>query len=313
MAWPLRGTCWQLALNSCKRGSRPGRREAGAPPGTFLPGGRESGHAGAIARRALPAGPGGCRTAPGWGHLRNGTGVPHVQTPHHSQESQGGRRTPLTWRWEGCRGASPAAAARGDFRGASPTPCPTAGLPTASTVLEEGIPVPAHPRTRSRAGCLHVAPCHSQQLRGASCHTQHRSHRRPRGPRLSLRRSQPGCPHRGRWASGLTGASVSPHTTLQQDHGAGGEPGTHGAPSAAPRQGRATPAAAPPAPRWRGRPHHRAVGCAGARPLPSTRRHVRGWLWGGRSLSQPRRRHASRKTYFTAAAGSSCPSVPGPG
>ncbi|XP_066860411.1 dipeptidase 1 isoform X1 [Anser cygnoides] len=68
------------------------------------------------------------------------------------------------------------------------------------------------------------------------------------------------------------------------------------------------PTAAPPA-LGVGQPGHGAAGRAGARPPPSTKAGAGSGVAGARS--SPARRHTSRKTYCTAATGSSHPSVPG--
>lgn len=68
------------------------------------------------------------------------------------------------------------------------------------------------------------------------------------------------------------------------------------------------PVCCPPAPPWRDglTTEPQGTPALGRSPAPDA-------IWGGRSPSQLRRQHASRKTYFTAVTGSSSPSVPGPG
>lgn len=127
--------------------------------------------------------------------------------------------------------------ARGDPGGANPTLCPTAGLPTAGTVPEEGIPILVHPgwgAGMAIATWLCTAPSSPQHLL---------PHTAPQ-PLLAPHQKQPGCPCLGNWVAGPMAASVSPCTVLQWDHGAG-DPSTHWTLLTAPGHGCATPAAVP--------------------------------------------------------------------
>lgn len=303
MARLLRGTRQQSALNSCKRGSCPRGREAG-PPSTFLPGGRGSSRAGAIAGRALPVGPGGCGAAPGRGHPRDGTGSCTARPTTATGRARGARapRSPGVGkgagepRWPQQPVVTPGLAAprRAPRRG-SPrrAPCQGKGSPSS-------CPRGAGPATSAWPRAIPGSPT------GASCHARHRGHHQP------PRRNQPGRPHRGRWAAGPSGASVSPQTALLQDRGARGA-WHRGGTISSPTPGPCRPGCCPPGPSVAGRARHRAAGCAGTRPLPSARRRVGGWLWGGRSPSQSRCWHASQKINFPAAAGRIWLRVPGLG
>lgn len=293
MARPLQGTRWRPVLNSCKRGRRPGGREAGPP--RHIP-------AGAIAGRALLRG----RGAAGWpragdtpGTGRDGTGVLHSQTHRHSQESWGrgtgggGRKghpaRPAVGR---VLGASTATAARGDPRGASPR-APQLGSPRPAPCRRKGF-TSQHTLGRGAGLALSTWLCaipSSLTMLLAMHDTAATA-----GPCAGASRGPP-----APWALGHRTSRCLSFPTHDAASGPWDRGGGNPAHMWHCRQSHARVAPLrllPPSPSSTARRlRHKAAGCAGTRPLPSARRHVRGWLWGGRSLSQPRRRHASRKTF----------------
>lgn len=158
------------------------------------------------------------------------------------------------------RNAGPASprAGPGKPEGRQPHTVPTPGSPWLAP--QEGVPVPEHPRMRCPAG-----PAISTWLcaipRSATKALLGRTAQlEPAGMRSTRRMAVP----------------QFPLGTLQRDRSAG-DPSAHGGAAAAPQLGRATALLAP-----------------GHAAAPAPRR---GWLWGGRSPSQPRHRTQAGKVH----------------
>lgn len=230
----LPGSRQEPALNSCKRGSCPGGREAhscrgAADPATLGPSPGE---------RCLRDGPG-TGSPPGW------DGVLHGQTQHCSQKGRGDRTPHSHGGWK----------SDGSLTGQSISRCqlrtvPHIALPMAGTVLEEEIPIPAHSGTRSGAVSMWLHAIPSSLLPHMT--QQHR------------------CPHTG--APTMGAVLWVPGMPQYSPHDAAAGPWGRGSPACIRHhwhpQGRALPL--PPSPSMAGRSQHVATGYVDTWPLPGT-------------------------------------------
>lgn len=246
----------------------------------------------------MPAGPG--AVGQPWAGGTHGVGRGSLTArPTAAAGTARGLGQPAHLGCNGCRGASPGAPACGDPGGANLMPCPTAGLPPAGTVPEEGIPALAHPgwgAGTAIATQLRTAPSSPP----APPATHGTAATAPETAGVSPPQAL-GCRTDGCLSFPLHNATVGPW---------GGGPQHTLDTIDSPRPGLCHPGCCPLVPLRRDGPATQPRGTA---TLSRARRHGGGWLWGGRSLSQRRHRHTSWKTSSRAVADSSCPNIAGTG